>query len=248
MKNKGFLMSTQAVMMSLMLCGGFASCGNDDEDDSIDTKPISLYAGSEKDIQGADSIQSSNKFVAYGKGNVVHAFHVGETTLLVNGKKTISISVLPQYHLYDDPVCNWGCDIDYVKKNQKQGTFSNKSTDELIVYENAGAASVLAYKFKNNKLEAVMAVVSTNHSSEYASFLSERYLMLPYYEGADTYFVGADNLELTSANTVVMLQVYSATQLHTIYVPAKNYSTRSVQDMKDMEKKVESFVEKLRNI
>ena len=102
-------MSTQAVMMSLMLCSGFASCGNDDEDDSIDTKPISLYAGSEKDIQGADSIQSSNKFVAYGKGNVVHAFHVGETTLLVNGKKTISISVLPQYHLYDDPVCNWGC-------------------------------------------------------------------------------------------------------------------------------------------
>ena len=81
---------------------GITSCGGDDDDekdDGIDTTPITLIAGKDKTIQGADTISSSNKFVAYATKNTVHGWHVGEAALKVNGKKTISITVLPQYYL-----------------------------------------------------------------------------------------------------------------------------------------------------
>ena len=216
------------MMLSVMTLPMMVACGGDDSDDGggIDTTPISLTAGKDKTIQGADTISSSNEFVAYGTKNVVHGWHVGEATLLVNGKKTISISVLPMYHLYDDPVCNWGCNVNYVKSHQTQGTISSKSTDDNLIYENAGAASVLVYVFKNGALSSIGAVVSTNHTSQYTSYLSERYLMLPYYHGEDTYFIGADAIELDKAKTVAVLQVYSSTQLVTIYMPASEY-TRS---------------------
>lgn len=228
MKKKNLILLF-AMMMAATFCVGFASCGgsDDDEDDGVDTTPISLVAGKDKTIQGADTITTSNKFVAYATKNVVYASHVGEAALVVNGKKTIPIKVLPAYHLYDDPVCKWGCDVNYVKNNQKQGTISSKSTSEMVVYEDAGAASFLIYRFKNSKLESVAALVSTNHTSQYASYLAERYLMLPYYQGKDTYFIGADNIDLESASTVVMMEVYNVEYLMTAYMPAKDYSSRS---------------------
>lgn len=215
---------------------GFVACGNDgdeDDNDGIDTSPISLIAGKEKVIQGADTINSSNKFVAYGSKNTVYAWHVGEANLLVNGKKSISITVLPQYHLYNDPVCEWGCSQDNVKNKQTQGTLSSKSTSESLIYEDAGAASLMIYQFKNGKLTNVGALVSTNYTSQYASFLAERYLMLPYYKGEDTYFVGVDALELEKGNTVAALSVYSAKYLMTIYMPVSEFTraTRSQNDI-----------------
>ena len=242
--NKNFLGNLQTFVMVAMLSFGFASCGSDDddEDNGVDTTPISLLAGQEKTIQGADTISTSNRFVAYASKNIVHGWHVGEAALVVNGRKTISITVLPAYHLYDDPVCNWGCDVNYVKSNQKQGTISSKSTNTLLAYEDAGAASTLAYSFENGKLKAVMAVVSTRHSSQYASYLAERFLMLPYYKGEDTYFIGADNIELADAKTVVVMQVYSVSQLVTMYMPASDYSTRTSQSSSDIENRAKSLL------
>ncbi|MBR1932663.1 MAG: hypothetical protein IJ841_03155 [Prevotella sp.] len=245
--NKKYLWNLLAFMMVAMLSVSFTACSSDDddEDDGVDTTPISLLAGQNKTIQGADTISTSNRFVAYASKNVVYGWHVGEAALVVNGRKTISITVLPAYHLYDDPVCDWGCDINYVKTNQKQGTFSRKSTDTLLAYEDAGAASTLAYSFENRKLKAVMAVVSTKHSSQYASYLAERYLMLPFYKGEDTYFIGADNIELADANTVVVMQVYSASQLVTMYMPASDYSTRSSQSSFDIENRAKNLLKEL---
>lgn len=233
---KKYFWSMLTFLMVATLSVYFVSCGGDDDkDDGVDTTPISLFAGEEKTILGADTISTSNRFVAYASKNVVHGWHVGEAALVVNGSKTISISVLPKYHLYDDPICNWGCDMNYVKNNQRQGTISSKSTNTLLAYEDAGAASTLAYNFENGKLKAVMAVVSTNHSSQYGSYLAERFLMLPFYKGKDTYFIGADNIELAEAKTVVVMQVYSASQLVSMYMPASDYSTRSSQTSPDIE-------------
>jgi hypothetical protein len=234
MKNNYFYLISFALVTMLSFC--FVSCGDDDDEgDGVDTTPITLTAGKDKIITGADTISSSNKFVAYGTKNTVHAWHVGETTLLVNGRKTISINVLPEYHLYDDPVCNWGCDMNYVKNNQKQGTISSKSTNTILAYEDAGAASLLAYNFENGKLKGVVAVVSTKYTSQYASYLSERFLMLPYYKGEDSYFVGADNIKLADAKTVVLMQVYNVNQLTTMYMPVSDYITRSCQSSSDIE-------------
>lgn len=225
------------IMLMSVALPTMVACGSDDEEekeqepeeDMIDTTPISIFSDGTKSIAGADSIVSSNRFVVYTKGNEIHGYHVGETEVLVNNKKTIQVTVLPKYSLYDDPICKWGCDMNYVKNNQKQGTLSSKSTTEMLVYENAGAASMLMYTFKNNKLSSVGAVVSTNHTSTYASYLAERYLMVPYYEGKDTYFVGIDALEVESANTAVIMQVYNIDYLITLYTPASKLSTRSPQ-------------------
>lgn len=216
------------ILAVMSLCT--TACGSDDDDEkepSIDTSPISLLVEGQKTIQGADTISSSNKFVAYGKGGTVYAWHVGETTLLVNGKNTIPITVRPLYHLYDDPILEWGCTKEYVKSHQKQGTLSTKSNDKILYYENAGAASFLAYSFENGKLKNVVAAVSTNHISQYVDFLTERFLMIPYYEGEETYFVGMDGLKTEDAKTVVMLQVYNIKYLAAIYTSASMLSTRS---------------------
>lgn len=238
------LMLMAVVGLGLVACG---SDGDGDKDDGVDTTPISLLAGKNKVIQGADTISTSNKFVAYATKNTVHAWHVGEAALLVNGKKTISISVLPEYHLYDDPICEWECSMDYVKGHQKQGSISSKSTDKVLAYENAGAASYLAYMFENGKLKSIGAIVSTNHTTQYASYLSERFLMLPYYSGADTYFIGADGLTLEEAKTVAVLQVYSSKELVTIYMPAKDYSptTRSAQEENEIVSRTISLIGQL---
>lgn len=228
------------------------ACGSDDEEekeqepeeDMIDTTPISIFSDGTKSIAGADSIVSSNTFVVYTKGNEIFGYHIGEAELLVNNKKTIQVKVLPKYSLYDDPVCKWGCDIDYVKSNQKQGILSSKSTTESLIYENAGAASALMYIFKNNKLSSVGAVVSTNHTSAYADYLAERYLMVPFYEGKDTYFVGIDALKVESANTAVIMKVYNIEYLITMYMPANELSTRSPQII-DWAEEVKTIIENL---
>jgi hypothetical protein len=141
----------------------------------------------------------------------------------------------------------WGCNIDYIKNNQRQGVISSKSTNTLLAYEDAGAASILAYTFENGKLKSIAAVVSTNHASQYASYLSERFLMLPYYKGSDTYFIGADALELENANTVVVMQVYSASQLISIYMPASDYTTssHSARNIKHLKREVVNIAQKL---
>ena len=225
-KNYYFLMSFALVAM---LSAGFVSCGDDDEkDDGVDTTPISLFVGKDKVIEGADTISSSNKFVAYGTKNAVHAWHVGEAALMVNGKQTISISVLPLYHLYDDPVCKWGCSIDYVKKNQKQGTINSKSTSELLAYDNAGGATLLAYQFKDGKLSAIMAIVSTNHTSTLADYLGERYLLVPYCNGDEESFIGMDGLDRETSNSIVYLDLYNTSAWSVMYIDASSVSnTRS---------------------
>ena len=235
------------LVMMAVLSYGMTACGGDDgnDDGGIDTTPISLSAGKDKTIQGADTNISSNRFVAYGSKNVVHGWHVGEATLMVNGKKSIPISVLPNYYLYNDPVTEWGCSMDYVKKNQKQGTLNTKNTDASLVYENAGAASFLVYNFENSKLKSIGAIVSTNHTSQFASFLAERYLMLPYYQGEDTYFIGADGMELKDAKSVVVLQVYSSKYLIALYLPANDYvtSTRSIHSENKILSHIKTLIE-----
>lgn len=238
------------IALVTMLSVSFVSCGKDkeeDKDDMIDTTPISLAVGSEKIITGADTISSSNRFVAYGTKNTVKAYHVGETSLLVNGKKTISISVYSTNYLYDNPVCEWGCSIDYVKSHQKEGTYSSKSTNEYLLYENAGGASQLVYVFENGALKSVLAMVSTNHTSTLASYLTDRYFMLPIYQGENTYFAGIDALDADNAKTFVYMDVYNTKFWSVLYMKYDKKSTRSSIDddmvRKELIEQVASFID-----
>lgn len=62
------------VALLAVISFGLTACSSDDDDekdDGIDTTPITLIAGKDKTIQGADTISSSNKFVAYATKNTV---------------------------------------------------------------------------------------------------------------------------------------------------------------------------------
>lgn len=210
-----------------MVSFSFIGCGSDDDDDAVDTTPISMYAGTNKIIQGADTITSSNRFVAYANKNTLYGWHVGETSILVNGKKTISVTVSPKYYLYNDPICNWGCSMEYVKKNQKQGTVNSKSTNDILAYDDAGGATLLAYNFENNKLVSVLAMISTNHTSALGEYLSERYLLVPQYKGKNSYFAGLDGIDENNAKTMVLMDLYNTSNWCVYYTPFKKNSTRS---------------------
>ena len=96
-KNYFYLLGIALVTMLSVI---FVSCGKDkeeDKDDMIDTSPIRLAVGSEKIITGADTISSSNRFVAYGTKNTVKAYHVGETSLLVQKSGDTEIFIYPGY-------------------------------------------------------------------------------------------------------------------------------------------------------
>ena len=247
MKKNYFYLLT--IVMLTMLCAGFASCGSDDDDEvkggnSIDTSPISLYAGDDKIIQGANTITSQNTFVAYSKDNTVYGYHVGETTLLVNNKYHITVHVYPKYHLYDDPVCKWGCDMNYVKYNQKQGTLnSKKSNSAQLVYENAGGATGIIYKFEHGVLTYAGAVVSTVHATTMAKYLAERYIMITGYTAEDRYFFGGDGMTPSEANTIVYLEVYNASYLIAVYAPASNFATRSPQAIGNLIEEIKKDIE-----
>lgn len=112
----------------------------------------------------------------------------------------------------------------------------------MLAYDNAGGATLLAYNFKNGKLNAVMAIISTNHTSTLASYLAERYLMLPMYQGEDAYFAGCDNIDVDSANTFVIMQLYS-TKYWAVYYSQPNNTTRSdFMNNRELREKILSFM------
>ena len=138
----------------------------------------------------------------------------------MNGKYKIPVTVFPLHYLYDDPVCKWGCNMNYVKSHQKQGTINSKSDDSLLIYDNAGGTSLMGYTFENGKLKSVIVLVSTNHMSSLIDYLTERYVIVPYYQGSKTYYIGFDALTKDEANTAIVVEVYSASQISVIYTPA----------------------------
>ena len=215
--------SLPTIMMAAMLSVGFASCGSDGDDNNaggIDTSPISLYAGDKTTITGATDLESENEFVAYisSKDNSIVGYHVGETKVRVNGTKIVPVTVKGKYNLYDAPITEWGCNQSFIKSRQKQGTLSSKSNAEVLIYENAGKSSAMAYMFDNGALKGVGVVISTIYASELGSYFGERFLLLPIKSEDETLY-GIDGLDLATANTVVTVSVKSASSMLVIYMP-----------------------------
>lgn len=227
--NKKFFLYLMTSIMVIVFSFGLTACGSDDDkDDDIDTTPITLYTGDKTFVKGATNIESENRFVALiNSDNSVEGYHVGDTYLRVNGKSRIKVTVKGKFKTYDNPITEWGCSQSHVKSLQSQGTISSKSDGKYLIYENVGHADILAYSFENGKLESIVTMVSTIYTSEYASYMSERFFMIPYENDNDTYFIGVDALEVESANTLAMLQVYSTSYLSAVYMPASKYLKNS---------------------
>ena len=178
--NKKILWSLQTLLMVAILSISFVSCSSDDDsDDGITTTSVTLFAGKTKTLEGnVREIVSANEFVATVKDNVITGNHVGETVVTVNGKYKISVSVIPFSNIMNDPVTEWGASKETVKAKQKQGTLS-ADEDEILVYQNCGDASLVAYSFENGKLSTVLVRMPISKTSSYTDYLMERFAFYP---------------------------------------------------------------------
>lgn len=228
----------------------FSSCSDDDKDENkINTAPISLYVGDSEKIE-MDFVPtktvSENDFIAkVEKDGTIEGEHVGATNIVIDDKYTISVEVKGKVNTYDDPITKWGCNSSYIKENQKQGTWSNKSDEETIMYEDCGKADFVMYMMENGKLISSGVVISSLYASDMGKYLSERYFMIPYDLG-DYTIGGLDAYEIKDAKTVVALKVYSSKYLMVVYMPYSNNKTKAgiYIDNYDLIKKMDDIAAK----
>ncbi|MBR6926835.1 MAG: hypothetical protein IKH52_06490 [Bacteroidaceae bacterium] len=226
------------VLLSMSSSIVLTSCGDDDDGEtSVSTKDLTLYVGSKTNISGAKSIVPDNKFIALVDNNLeIEGWHVGSTSLLVNGNKKINLTVRGRYHFYDDPVTDWGTSMSNVKSKQKQGTLSNE-TQDVLVYKNVGSAELLGYTFEKGKLKAALAQVKTSYTTSLIDYLNERYLILPEEVATYTY-MGADGLDKTTMKTLVMIEVQSASYIIVYYLPYSSANKAPEAEVQKLRKKL----------
>ncbi len=198
----------------LLLIIPFISCDKNEEEDNYkdtDVNSIVLYVNKTKDLGvKGDFLTSDNDFVAsVSEDGVVTGKHIGETYINTKTKKIPTV-VMGMYHLYDDPVLEWGRSMSTVKAKQKQGKISNAATaSNVLRYDNAGSATAIGYTFENGKLKSVGVILELKYSSMIADFLLERYFMIPYVTG-DIISMGMDSYDPDKATVTVGLAIYNS--------------------------------------
>lgn len=194
-------------MLTLIMCLAFSACSGSDSDSGINTSPMTIYAGDSVAISGANNIESADSFVVFSKKNYVKGFHIGQTSVKVNGKYTIPVTVKGKSTFYGDPIMNWGCSEDYVKANQLQGTLSPQSTSKLLIYNNVGKSTNIVYGFNNGSLVYVGTLVEDVYSSDFFDYLLERFFLISEMDNGRMCFFGLNALKETKATIEDVLEV-----------------------------------------
>ena len=200
------------------------SCSSDDDEESINTSPITVYAGSTYNIEGdVNSAVSSNEFVAIVEKNKVTGNHVGEAYVTVNSKHKIPVTVRPKYLIMDDPITDWGASKATIKQKQTQGTLKQDASD-MLIYENCGDAEYMGYSFKNGKLAGIVVTIPMSKMTAYTNYLKERFAFIP--EQFENYtFFGFDAYTLEESTTVAALSIYDTQTLSCVYMPTADYKS-----------------------
>lgn len=190
----------------------FSSCGKESEEEvDTDVDNIVLFVDGTKDlgIKG-DYLTSDNRFVAsVDVDGIVKANHIG-TTFINTKKKKIPTVVMGFYHLYDEPVLEWGCSPSTVKAKQKQGNISSVATaSNVLRYDNAGSTQAIGYTFEDGKLKSVGVILDLKYASTISDYLMERYFMIPYVTG-DVIAMGYNSYDIDEATVSVGLMIYNS--------------------------------------
>ena len=180
----------------------FVACsGSDDDESGIDTSTRTIYVGDSVKIDGAQTLVSADKFVAYSNNQgYIKAYHVGQTTVTVNGSTKIPVVVKGVKTGFSDPVMVWGCSKSYVKQHHTDGSLY-KEDEDYVAYKSNGNIQAFLYSFEDGKLTAATTGVSLSKTVDYAEYLSERYL--PIGETGGNYIL-IDALSKTTCKTVVV--------------------------------------------
>ncbi len=181
----------------------FVACsGSDDEEKSgIDASTRTIYVGDSVKIAGAKTMESANKFVAYTNNQgYIKAFHVGQTTVIVNGGVKIPVEVKGVKTGFNDPITVWECSKSYVDQHHTDGSFY-EDKGNYVYYKGSGKILLYQYSFENGKLKTAATIVSLNNSVDYFGYLLERYLPIAETDGK---YVFIDALSKNDCKTVIM--------------------------------------------
>ena len=214
--------------MIAMMGMSLASCSNDDDDNKVEYKDISLTCKEEYKITGSgDEIwTSSNKNIAsVSEDNVVTAKLVGEA-MISSSKGSFKVNVSSKNNAFNDPFLEWGAPKSKVKSFHGNST-PIKDTNKDLVYQYAGGNALTMYMFESGALSSAGVGLTSSYTSSdrLIDHLTDRYI--PVQTDKDNYsfyFVSPDEktmlmLKLETSGTKVLYVI--------VYAPINNNRTRA---------------------
>lgn len=167
----------------------FFSCSssNDDEPFSMNERAITMQKGDKYTIThtGKASWSSDDDFVASVNDGEVTANHVGETSIYAmsgGSKSQCDVTVRGLYNYFREPLCKLNATPEDVMRYEKRSLDTKKSDRTTLIYYPAmnEDIDVVAYTFKNDKLESAFVSMTMHGNATQAlqmmtNFMSERY-------------------------------------------------------------------------
>ena len=169
--------------------GSFFSCSssNDDEPFSMNERAITMQKGDKYTINhtGKAYWSSDDDFVASVNDGEVTANHVGETSIYAmsgGSKIQCDVTVRGLYNYFREPLCKLNSTPEDVMRYEKRSLDTKKSDRTTLIYypEMNEDIDVVAYTFKNDKLESAFVSMTMHGNATQAlqmmtNFMSERY-------------------------------------------------------------------------
>lgn len=181
-----------AVLLAVIITTSMYSCGSDDDgDDSVSLKNVTLVAGEEMTIENGSGVTwvSDNVYIASVSGTTITAKRVG-TAKISSSKGSFTVTVTGSSDLYDEPYMVWGSSVSTVNSYMSSYTLT-KQTESILMYEGKKGADYILYGFENSKLTSSAAAIPSYYAKELVEFLNERYVYLSE-EDNNYYFLSPD--------------------------------------------------------
>lgn len=168
----------------------FFSCSssNDDEPFTMNERAITIQNGDKYTIThtGKASWSSEDNFVASVNDGEVTANHVGETAIYAisgGSKSQCNVTVRGLYNYFREPLCKLNATPEDVMRYETRSLDTKKSDRTTLIYYPAMNENidVVAYTFKNDKLESAFVAMTMHGNASQAlqmmnNFMSERYI------------------------------------------------------------------------
>lgn len=165
-----------------------SSSSSDDEPFSMNERAITLQKGDKYTIThtGKASWSSEDNFVASVNDGEVTANHVGETAIYAmsgGAKSKCDVTVRGLYNYFREPLCKLNATPEDVMRYETRSLDTKRSDRTMLFYYPAmnEDIDVVAYTFKNDKLESAFVSMTMHGNATQAlqmmnNFMSERYV------------------------------------------------------------------------
>lgn len=199
------------------------SCQKDATPLSVTPESISMYTEMTKQITATPSegvtYESVDPFYAdVNESGLVTANKVGKTNITVkspNGVKSVPVTVMPKYTLYDDltPYVNASLSTITSKFGSNYTTATNSDGSITYTYKNPTSyAAGFGFIIKNGVCTSIMVAVSTANTSMLTDYLIERYYIVGMQNNI-FFFLDHDK------KVAIAMSVYSISAISVLYYP-----------------------------